>query len=527
MKRSFVYIILIFCSVNAVAQTHSHDHHFKKKFQEGNEYFEADDFKNAENAYMSVWKLDSMNEKLNLNLAICKFKLKEFPDSIMPYLLKVDKSKFAEAQLYEARVFHLEHKFDDAILHYNKYKTFAANERELNDNEIDRLIHMSEIAKHEMAQPHKAKIRNLGSVINSPFPDYVPLISADENIMYFTSRRPGSTGEQKDAWGKYYEDVYVSYKENGKWTKPKNIGNPINTETHDACVSLSGDAQQMFIYRTSIDLISGDLYLTKHDGDHWTKPEKLPHEINSEYRELSACTNLENSVIIFSSDKPGGLGGKDLYRSVRLPNGHWSKAVNLGPKINTAQDEDAPFIHANGRTLYYSSNGLNTMGGYDVFRTDINTEDWAFSDPEDLGYPINTVGDDIFFVVSADGKHGYYSSLNEDPKDPNYESEDIFYIDMRFGEHELKVRKAFLTEKGNDFLVAARVTVINEMTNKVEGIYNTHNGKFILAVNPYDKYKIVTEAKGYQSSTLILDPLIDLEDYNEDEDLVKLELKKE
>ena len=233
--------------------------HYKETINEANSYFDSDDFKNAEQKYLSVYNENPNDEKLNLNLAICKYKLKEFPDSILPYLNKVDKSNYAEAQFYEAKLFHLEHKFNEAIEHYSKYKTFDENKREVKNAEVDRLIEISKHAQQYMSNPHNAVIKNLGSHINTKYPEYVPLISADESVLYFTSRRPNGTGNETDVYGNYYEDIYVSYFKNGEWTEPQNVGAPLNTKTHDACVALSADAQQMIIYRTSKDQLSGDL----------------------------------------------------------------------------------------------------------------------------------------------------------------------------------------------------------------------------------------------------------------------------
>jgi hypothetical protein len=387
---------------------------------------------------------------------------------------------------------------------------------------------MSVKAKNEMEQPHKAYIVNAGPTINTKYPEYVPLISADEGIMMFTSRRPGSTGGLTDVLGNYYEDIYVSRKVNGSWSKPDNIGGPVNTEQHDACVSLSPDAQQMLIFRTSRDLSSGDLYQTYWNGKNWGEPAILGPEVNSPYKELSACTNNDNSIIIFTSDRPGGFGGKDLYKVVKLPNGKWSMPQNLGNKINTKYDEDAPFISPNGQFLYFSSNGYNTMGGYDIFRADFYSDN-TFGEPKNLGYPTNTVGDDIFFVISADAKHGYFSSLNQDKKDENYLSDDIYLVDMRYDENEICVKKAVCKLAPDDKQTSIQVQVYDEATKQLAGTYkpNSRDGSFIFTVNPYDRYRIVAEAKGYEPVIMNFEPLVQQEDYEIDTDLLTIEFRKQ
>jgi hypothetical protein len=324
-------------------------------------------------------------------------------------------------------------------------------------------------------------------------------------------------GNKMDVWGKYFEDVYYTEVKNGIWQAPKNIGQPINSETHDACVAVSADLQQMIIYRTTPDGTSGDLYHSEATEKGWGELVKFGPEINSEAREFSATFNLENNTIYFSSDREGGYGGRDIYRVVKLPNGKWSKPWNLGPTINTAFDEDAPFLHINGKTLYFSSKGHETMGEYDVFETHINA-DGKFSKPENLGHPINTVGDDIFFVLSPDGKHGYYSSLNEHPTEVGYESEDIYFIDMRYSESDLKVRKGKITSEDLKIPFGSKITLINTETNKVEGVFNPSNatGKFVFVINPFYSYKLMIDAKGFESNIVELSPMIE-DNMDEDE----------
>jgi tetratricopeptide (TPR) repeat protein len=524
--KSWYILIAVWMFTSTIHSQVKRDKAFKKTLKEADAAFEMDDFKNAESKYMSIWKKDSLNDNINFNLAVCKFKLKELPDSVLYFLRKADKSTKAEVQYYEGKLYHLTHRFDEAIEHYQQYKKTPQAKREVNDMEIDRLIAISRRAADMMAHPHKAAIKNIGSSINTKYDEYVPLISTDERIMYFTSRRPGGVGNKTDAWGKYYEDIYMTEVVDGLWKTPVNIGPPVNSETHDACVAVSADLQQMIVYRTTPDGTSGDLYHTEQTEKGWGPLVKYGVEINSDAKEFSATFNLENNVIYFSSDRPGGLGGKDIYRTVRLPNGKWSLPWNLGPNVNTPYDEDAPFLHIDGTTLYFSSKGHETMGEYDVFKTTIS-EDNQFSPAENLGFPINTVGEDIFFVLSADGRHGYYSSLNENVSETGYESEDIYYIDMRYSEADIKVRKGICLDADGKPLTA-KITLINSETNKVEGVYTSAagTGKFVFAINPYYSYKMITDSKGYETNITEIHPLVEDNEAPEDLAELKLSMKK-
>lgn len=501
---------------------------YKTNLAEANSYFDVDDYKNAKERYLTIYNESPNDEKINLNIAICRYKLREVADSILPYLKKTENSKYAEAYFYTAKVYHLKHDFDEAIRHFEKYKTFDENKREYKNAEVDRLIKIASYAKQYMSNPHNAVVKNLGNPINTKYQEYVPLISADESVLYFTSRRPGSTGNETDAYGNYYEDIYVSYWKENAWTEPKNVGAPLNTKTHDACVALSADAQQMMIYRTSKDdELSGDLYLAHATSTGWTPPEKLGPQINTGYKELSACFSPDGNTILFSSDKPGGFGGKDIYSVVKLPNGKWSLPTNLGDKINTKQDEDAPFISADGKTLYFSSKGHTTMGEYDIFKANI-VEDNRYDSTQDVGYPINTVGDDIYFVINANAKHGYYSSLNVNPNEIGYGSQDIYMVDMHYSENDLIVKKGITLQGKAQKPIGARITLTDKATNKVSAIYNSSakTGSFIMVLNPYIGYKAVAECHEYEAVSWDIEPLAQQKNTNIEEVFPVLFIKK-
>lgn len=500
-----VYIAILFCSVHLFGQTKVSSKMYAKDLKLANAAFEQEDYLNAINFYRKVLTIDLDNETAHLNSVISRLNLNQAPDSSYNHIVKLKNSKTPEVLFYFGKFYHLTSNFEQAIKYYTNYRAIAIKERAITNDDVDYHIACSKNAIDLISQPHRSIIKNVGNVINSSFAEYVPLITPDESLMYFTSRREGSTGNLKDAYNAYYEDVYVSQKmEDGKWGTPKNIGAPINTNTHDACVALSFDGNQLMIYRTSDDKLTGDLYMTRISFNGWTTPEKLGAEINTPFIETSACFSSDTSVIFFSSNKPGGFGGKDIYRIKKLPNGRWSMPLNLGATINTYKDEDAPFLHPDGTTLYFSSKGHNTMGEYDVFKTILNQETNTFSPPENLGFPINTVNNDIFFVLNANGTHGYYSSVKEE----TFGGSDIYMIDTRFGDNDLKVKHGVVMF-GNE-VSKAKITIIDTESKQVSGIYNANSktGKFILVMNPVKSYKAIIEEDGFQTMIVDIEPLV-------------------
>ena len=345
--KQHLFILILFISLGAFSQTKVSPKLYSKELKEANLLFEAEDYLNAIKAYKKVLVVDPAQETANLNSAISRIKLSQPIDSCYINLLKLKTSKLPEVQFYFGKIYHLSSNFDEAIACFNRYKAIPAKQRTISDAETDYQITCCKNAKEFTSSPHRSRIKNLGDKINSPYPDYVPLISSDESVLYFTSRRSGSTGNLTDVYGNYYEDVYMCQKTGeGKWSEPKNVGPPINTNRHDACVALSFDGNQMMIYREVVqeDGLSGDLYVCRTDYVGWTEPKKLGPEINTPYIETSACFSNDTSVIFFSSDKPGGFGGKDLDRIKKLPNGRWSMPQNLGPTINTERDEASPSL---------------------------------------------------------------------------------------------------------------------------------------------------------------------------------------
>jgi hypothetical protein len=468
-------------------------------------YFESDDYLNALNEYRKVTATDKKNEDAQLGALVCRLKLGQPVDSLLLDSDKLQNAKSPEALFYLGKVNHQLKSFDVALDQLYKYKAIPEKKRTIPNEDIDYAIENCMSAKKEMAKPHRSVIKNIGEEINSPFPDYVPVINPDESVLYFTSRRPGSSGNVKDAQGNYHEDIYVSYRKNDKWSPAENMGSPLNTETHDACVALSPDGQRMIVYRTSADIVTGDLYVTRLDSITWGPLQKYGAEINSQFIETSACFSNDTSEIYFSSNRPGGYGGKDIYRIKKLPNGKWALPFNLGKEINTKHDEDDPFLHPDGVTLFFSSKGHNSIGEYDVYRATLNLQTNTFGIPENLGYPINSVGNDRFFTLSGNGKHGYYSSVKEDSKG----SSDIYVIDTRFGDDDLLVRHAQILK---DMVPGkAKITLLDNDNRQITGVFNANakTGKFILVMNPLKLYKAIIEEEGYSTVVMDIDPLID------------------
>ncbi len=308
--------------------------------------------------------------------------------------------------------------FEKALEWYYKYlekletkKNYQGRDK-IDVSVVERAIYECQNGLEFVAKPGNFSIVNIGREINSEYEDYAPVLNETEDeIVFTTRRREDNMNENVYEDNKPWEDIFIARKVDGKWQSAKNIGPPVNTPYHNSNSALSADGNMLFLYT---DEGNGDLYYTELKNGVWTEPVPLPGIINSSFEEKSITISSDEKTIYFSSNRPGGYGGLDLYKATKDANGEWSNVRNLGPKINTPEDDDGPFIDYDGVTLYFSSMGRKGMGGFDIFKSMFDPMANEWSEPENLGYPINTPDDDIYFVTSKDSKRAYYSSVRED-----------------------------------------------------------------------------------------------------------------
>lgn len=494
--------------------------------------FDKNQYKQALSIYLELDSIKPDNPHYIYPIGICYINQDDEKNALRYFEKCLRQPELFPAKLYyyAGRCNHLKHKFDEAISYYQTYKSkLKGKKRNQLITLIDREIEMCWNGKELISKPLDIEIVNIGKEINSPYPDYGPVLSADGKVLIFTSCRPNTTGGLRDPLdGTYYEDVYISYKdESGIWSEPKPIGPSINTSGHDASIALSPDGQKLLIYRYGGNALgltsSGDLYISTLEGNTWTEAQKLPSVINSKGWEPSASFSADEKLLYFSSDREGGYGGTDIYVVRKLPNGEWALPMNMGPVINTPYDEDAPFIHPDGKTLYFISNGHKSMGGHDIFVSKYDEEKKAWSSPVNVGYPINTAHNDLYFTWSANGKRIYFSSVRPD----GYGEKDIYYADIEKESAEIMVMKGIIFDSISIEPVKASIIVTDHKTEELIGIFNSNSstGKYILVLNEGRKYNIKIESDNYEVCNDIID-LEGLTEYQEVEKNIKLCPKK-
>lgn len=415
--------------------------------------------------------------------------------------------KIIDIQYDLARGAHYNNKFDEALTYVD---AFLLNKKTTPEGKKDGELLKRYInnAKYYISKPTNAKITNLGNVVNSSAEEYVPTITADEDLLVFTYRSTKSKGGLMNAFlqpndrGQYFEDIYMTVKINDQFTAPFPLDS-INTDAHDAAISLSHDGNILFIYRDSGD-DHGDIYQSNLIGLNFSKPAKIKGQVNSYSYEGHCSLSPDGQMLYFSSERSGGYGGKDIYSARFMPDSTWGNVKNLGDSVNTPYDDDAPFIHPDGVTLYFSSKGRTSMGGYDVFKATMDLKDSLFRNTEHLGYPINSTDDDIYFVLAANGKTGYYSS----GKKGGEGLKDLYMVETNFTGPKPNVYLVKGKTTKNSQNVSAKV--IAEITSNNNKIYktissNAINGQYVMLLPPGATYKIKYIFDGFEYKNIDID----------------------
>lgn len=502
--RIFYILVLITTALSLSSQTTPAT--YKDYFLEGSYLLMEGETDQARQNFEKAYQLDSSSANINYMLGVCYMESSQYKNKAEPYLERAvknissnyksdDANEKAAAPLalyYYAKALHLSYNFDEAEKYLNMFNKYV----DPSDVEYVKMVNKDlatiRIAKETINFPLNVQITNLGDSINSEYAEHSPVFSADERTLIFTTKRPSSTGGLKTADGKYYEDIVISYKDDeGRWTKPVSISSNINTIGPEASINLSPDGQTLIVFKNTPvpgnPEGDGNIYYSTFDGKDWSPLKEFATNVNSPYWESHACLSADGNVLFFSSERPGGYGGKDIYRCVKLPNGKWSLALNMGPLINTEYDEDGGFIHPDGQTFFFASNGPRSMGGYDIFFATLNDEN-KFTNVTNIGYPINTTDDDIFYVTSPDGKRGYFSSVQTH----NYGEADIYMITMpETRETYLALFKGqIIPAEGEELPDNIVIVVTDKLSNEIIGAYRPKlvNGTFTTILPPGKEY---------------------------------------
>lgn len=487
-----LFILLSFSPLLLFGQSKEYKKDEKRIWSEANFFYDLEDYKMALKLYSDIYLVDEDYDEINFRIGMCYFNIPGEKKNSTIYFEKAKIAGNVEAYFWLGRAYHIEEKFSQSKKNYQIYKLKA--EKLIQSDEVERYVDMARRAESELQNPKFVRVENLGESVNTQYQESIPFVTGDESKLVFASQRPGSNGgiEGDDV---YNNDIYSADKDGDHWGNVRKFGMEINSDHNDVVVGMNDLGNILLINRTKKGMDYGDLYLCEYKNNKWNTPILLSESINSEHKESSACIAAEGKLIYFTSNRPGGLGGKDIWKVKQLPTGEWAKPVNVGGPINTPYDEEAPFISPDGRNLYFSSNGHNTIGGYDVFIAE-SRGDGSWKNPENMGVPINTVDDDLYFSVGDREQTAYYSSF----KNEGYGGSDIYEVSLLYKDDYMTPVKLVVKDPKTQQPLNAIITLYLTETGEVYGDYlPNERGEFLLAVKPDVQFDMEISAEGFDT----------------------------
>jgi len=488
--------------------------------RQASKFFNRGDF---DRALIEYSKLDTATIENNDNFKIgaCYYlanhdQVKGIP-FINKYITNAD-SVITVAYFYLGSLYHKNEEFDKSIETLELFLTKLDQELknhtiddELYNNfkkEAEIIIVNCNYGKIMVASPRKVLAENLGDSVNSKYQEYAPAISLDEKDLVFTSRRPDGNVSAISDDGDYFENIYMTTLKKGSLFEPKKknvdptsgffnlvtdfeyskierLPAIINSEDHDASIQLSNDGKKLFFYRNS------DVWTTEKNDTSWSEPVKMD-AVNSESFEPSVFITLDEKTMFITSEKEGGFGKLDIYVSEKDSSGNWSEMENIGPKINTSDDEDISYVSPDKDIIYFSSKGHSSMGGYDIFKSIKKDGEW--SAPINMGSPINTPFNDAFFIMTSKYNRGYYASERPEGKG-GMDLYRLTFTDERIPLAEL----AGLVLKGDSLVPAKSKITMIENNSVLTTTQNSKDqtGEYLLLVQHGRRYEMLVETEGF------------------------------
>jgi outer membrane protein OmpA-like peptidoglycan-associated protein/Tol biopolymer transport system component len=488
MKKLLFLFFLYFATCSVSAQT-SAVKKAQNSFDKAQDHLKNDQYDLAITALAEAVKADPNFQFAFIQLGDINRRIKSYEASKAAFRTAIALGQDADPRMYyglaEADIYTGDYAdgLSNISIFLNKYK---GTDQDF-IRRANKYLKDCKFAAAAIKAPKNYEPVNLGEAINSRYRDYFPSITADGEKMIF-SRNINDN-----------EDFYIAEKKDNKWSIPVPLSNKINTpKFNEGAQSISADGKYLFF--TGCNRPDGlgrcDVYVSHKEGNNWGEPFNLGAPLNTPYWESQPTISPDGNTLYFVSNRPGGQGGYDIWKSMLKDDGYWSKPENLGPGINTPYDEHTPFIHSDGRTLYFSSDGWPGMGSKDIFLSRLDdTGKWSI--PENLGYPINTFNEETGLIVTPDGAQGLFSSNLKG----GYGDMDIYQFKMPADKKPFPITyvKGVVRDKETGKFLEAQVQVVNLKSKNTE--YNdftsNDNGEFLAVMPIGGNYLFNVTADGY------------------------------
>lgn len=473
--KNIIYILLIFLSFSAFSQTKTEK---KELYKESKKAFDSEEYNNALDLLLEYDSLYPDNYEVIYRIGACYLNSSFDKKKAIPYLEKVihQNHKDLPAITFKdlGHLYHLDYQLDKSSNMYQEYLSRKPKSKA----EVQHLLSTIENAKALIKDSLGLSITNIGNIVNTKQSEVVPYVSADESLLYYQNK------ETKN----FFQATNI----NGEWAK-KNKITISNIEQYQIIkfAGISPDGSQLFIQLG--DTSNTDIYYGQNFRKSCDTIFPFNRHINSPYKESSISIAPDENSLYFSSNRPGGFGGYDIYKCLKDEQGQWGEAINLGATVNTKYDELYPFIHPNLTNLFFSSNGHNTMGGFDIFESVFTDNDWGTV--KNIGYPINTTYDDISYSLTAKGNIAYFSSTRND----NTSHFDIYSVHLKESIPLTLVKGKILAGDPPEPIKATIQVIDKETKEKLKYIYNPNpkTGHYLLIFPPGKDYDMIVKADGY------------------------------
>ncbi len=407
----------------------------------------------------------------------------------------------------------MEQNFESAEKYLEKYLTYK-DIKPISRSQAERTLQSCKFAIEATNNPVPFNPVDLGENINTEHDEYWPSLTADEQTLIFTRLIPKglidySNGDEEQdrpsvneqnlppGMRNVQEDFYISNKVDSQWTKAVNAGKTINTGGNEGAQTITADGRTM--YFTACNRADGkgrcDIYRSEKTGDKWSVPVNIGAPVNTAHWEAQPSISPDGKILYFVSNRPGGIGQKDIWKSELMPDGRWTKPENLGENINTSGEEQSPFIHHDNKTLYFSSDGLIGMGGFDLFKVKKN-DDGSWSKPKNLGYPINTIYHEVGLIVNAAGDRAFYASDRM-----RHKGRDLFTFELydEIRPNPVSYFKGIVFDADTKEKLEARFELINLEQNEtvMEAKSDIVTGEFLVCIPTDNDYALNISKEGY------------------------------
>ncbi len=497
MEKKLLLLVFVFVSFSALAQDSKE---LKDAFKDGEYFLAYNEYMDALPFYKKIYNENPENANINYKIGLCYLNIEGQKDQAIPHLLKAvshvsddytegslkELNAPTDAYFFLGNAYQIQNNLVDAENNYKTYLGYLDPSDTININFVNQNILSCQYATEIIENRVYFDSENIGNQINTSENDFDAIVSGDGNTLVYVSAQ------------KFYDALFYSKKNSeGKWGFPVNITPDIKSDGDLYPTGLSYNGETLLMVRD--DNFNSDIYISEIKDGQWTPAKKMGKPVNTKFWESHASLSKDGKTMFFTSNRSGGFGGLDIYKTFLQDDGTWGDATNLGSNVNTQFNEETPFITADMAVLYFASQGHKTMGGFDIFSSEsVDGNNWT--EPQNIGYPINSTDDDMFFIPFKNGISGYISFANGNP---NFGKKDIYLLNIFSDKNPRTVEI-----KGNVLLAGTQGNKNTKITIKGGSgdspfmkSTDTRNGSFILTSNVPGTYKMEIESDGYVTQT--------------------------